>query len=314
IDESFFELGGHSLLATRLISRVRATLDVELAIRSLFEAPTVEKLIEHINRGQPSRSPLEVLLPLRTGGQLAPLFCIHPGGGLSWSYAGFLRHLPTARPIYGLQARGVVQPELAPQSVEEMAADYLQQIRAVQPTGPYHLLGWSFGGLVAHAIATQLQASGQRVALLALLDSYPVHGSAKLQKEVDDAKLLADQLRALGYYHGDAPLSASSALSILRREGDILSNLEEQQVAAIIDVMRASSRLAHAFVPGRYDGDLTLFTATRGEDVPEPQAWIPYASGRIVVHEIDCEHAEMTRPIPLARIGSLLAALLDKMP
>src|SRR5262249_30176862 len=155
-----------------------------------------------------------------------PLFCVHPGGGLSWSYSALMRYLPAERPIYGLQARGIMQPQMAPASLEDMAADYLQAIRQVQPAGPYNLLGWSFGGLAAHAIATRLQEQGESVALLALLDSYPnkVNGHALNGGDLDDEKLLADQLKALGYYRGDAPLKVTSALRILREEGDILSN------------------------------------------------------------------------------------------
>jgi acyl carrier protein len=137
IDDNFFALGGHSLLATRLISRIRSTFDVKLAIRSLFEAPTVEALARQLDGDSAHGSPLDVLLPLRPAGNLPPLFCIHPGGGLSWTYSGLMRHVGANRPIHGLQARGILQPDLAPDTLEDMAADYLQQIRRVQPSGPY---------------------------------------------------------------------------------------------------------------------------------------------------------------------------------
>jgi amino acid adenylation domain-containing protein len=314
IDDNFFALGGHSLLATRLISRIRSTLGTEIAIRSLFEAPTVEVLTQRLNANRPDASPLEVLLPLRPSGSLPPLFCMHPGGGLSWSYSGLMRHLPGERPIYGLQARGIMQPHMAPHTLEEMAADYLTFVRKVQPTGPYHLLGWSFGGLVAHAMATRLQHEGETVALLAVLDGYPIEAPALPQEEpdFDGEQLLADQLRAMGYYRGDEPLQISSALELLRKEGDILSNLEEHQVAAIIQVMKRNARLARNFRPQLFTGDMLLIAATRGEVAPSTDRWTPYVGGKIAVHEVDCEHVHMLRPIPLAKIGDVLARELEK--
>jgi thioesterase domain-containing protein/acyl carrier protein len=313
IDDNFFALGGHSLLATRLISRIRSTLDVQLAIRSLFEAPTVEALIQRFNANGPDQSPLDVLLPLRASGGLTPLFCIHPGGGLSWSYSGLMRHLPADRPIYGLQARGITQPQMAPHALEEMAADYLTFIRNVQPTGPYNLLGWSFGGLVAHAVATLLEDQGETVGLLAVLDSYPIDGHSPPQTEPDsdDGKLLAGQLKALGYYRGDDPLDVSSALDILRKEGDMLSNLEEHQISAIIQVMKRNSRLAKNFHPRRFSGNMLLFAATRDEAAPRADRWASYVGGKITIHEVDCEHVHMMRPGPLAKIGAVLARELE---
>ena len=173
IDDNFFELGGHSLLATRLISRIRASLDVELSIRALFETPTVAGLAARSGAGNSKRSDLEMLLPIRKTGSSRPLFCVHPAVGLSWSYSRLIGHIPSDHPIYGLQASNLLQSNRLPANIERMAADYLDVIREVQPAGPYNLLGWSFGGLVAHAMATQLQAMDEEVSLLALLDSYP---------------------------------------------------------------------------------------------------------------------------------------------
>ena len=95
----------------------------------------------------------EVLLPLRPHGSLPFLFCIHPATGLSWCYAGLLQHLRGDYPIYRLQARGLKYPESLPLTMQKMVRDYVAEIRKIQPSGPYHLVGWSFGGVAAYAIA-----------------------------------------------------------------------------------------------------------------------------------------------------------------
>ena len=178
IDESFFELGGHSFLARPLIAAVNEALGAELSVQSLFRSPTVEQLVDEAGQetADSVRDSLQRLLPLRTTGTKAPLFTVHPATGISWGFATMLHGLDTQRPLIGLQMPGLApeDPEqITAHTLIELADDYIAQMRSVQPEGPYHLLGWSFGGILAHRLAARLQELGEDVAFLGILDAFP---------------------------------------------------------------------------------------------------------------------------------------------
>ncbi|MGW0534029.1 non-ribosomal peptide synthetase [Streptomyces sp. NPDC003032] len=300
VEDGFFDLGGHSLLATRLTARIEARLGVRVGIQTLFEAPTPAALASRMDTSSPvdtsSRADdgLAVLLPLRSEGSRPPLFCVHPAAGISWVYSGLLRHLPD-RPVYGLQAHGLSEPDAAPDSITTMAADYLARIRTVQPNGPYHLLGWSFGAGVAHAMAASLRDDGEEVALLAMLDGYPSVGTGA-SFTADDPQVQDALRKSLG--HADLTPEA-----FRKRIG---------APATLGDVFAHHLTLSCAGPPTYYAGRVLFFHATAGktDEAPTPDAWLPHVAD-LEPHAIDCRHGDMTAPGPIARIASVLDAHLD---
>jgi thioesterase domain-containing protein len=285
IDDDFFQLGGHSPLVPGLAGRVTAALGVELSIRTLFSAPTVAALAAVLDSSVGPDDPLETLLPLRRTGSEPPLFCLPPGLGIGWMYSGLLRHV-TDRPVYALQARALsAGGGRTPETMDAIVEDYLALIRSVQPDGPYHLLGWSFGGLVAHAIAERVP-----VASLTMLDTYPAAGQYHVAAEIDEETFRAELRDVAG---DDGPLAA----------------LDERQTDALYEVVRSHARIGASYPPGVVAGDLLLFRAgaAREAAVGDPTIWKSHVDGDVDVVDVDCLHHEMTRPGPIDEIGRVVA-------
>ena len=183
IHDNFFDLGGHSLAGASLISRLNRIFGLDLAVRVLFEAPTVAQLTGSIevqqrtvsqSKGKAPREKPSYLVELQSGrGKTRVFFFPGAGGGEPefFIYAKLARHVGMDYSFYGLQARGADGKSEPHRGVEEMVADYIQAIRTVQPLGPYFLVGECIGGIAAHEAARQLQAAGEKIALLALIDT-----------------------------------------------------------------------------------------------------------------------------------------------
>jgi amino acid adenylation domain-containing protein len=176
VRDNFFDLGGQSLMAVKISNDVERTFGLRLPLATLFECPTVEQFAKRLGDlgARSSRGTVPswtTLVPVRPRGSLPPLFCIAGAGGNPMNLRHLAAELGDEQPFYGLQYRGV-DGQLPPhRRIPDMAEEFLRDIRAVQPRGPYYLGGYSAGGLAAYEMAQMLQQAGEPVALVILFDT-----------------------------------------------------------------------------------------------------------------------------------------------
>jgi amino acid adenylation domain-containing protein len=314
VDDNFFDLGGHSLLIARVAEQVRREFGTDIGIRTVLRAPTAQALAKRLLELDEADD-LDVLLPVRAHGALPPLFCIHPGTGLSWPYSALIPQLDRDRPIYAFQAAGLRDGDRLPESIDEVLDDYLHRIRELQPHGPYHLLGWSLGGALAQALAARLQNQGEEVALLCSLDGYPMDAVAVSTEPWSRQRFLVDLIRTAGLEPpDDGALDGEDVMARLRAGGSPFGSLPLERLESMFRVFRNFAVIGDRFTPDRSTGDMLFFRATRTADElgVSPCSWEKYVEGTVEVHDIDCAHGSITQPDAMAVIGPVLRARLNE--
>jgi enterobactin synthetase component F len=291
--DDFFALGGHSLMVMRLVSRLRSDHGHHVPIELVFTHPTPRALAEAMMARGSAASAYRPILCLRDRGTLPPLFCIHPAAGLARVYGRMLGSMDAQIPVYGLQARGI-EDELPPHaSVADMARTYVDAVRRVQPAGPYYLMGWSFGGVVAQAMAGRLEAEGEEVRRLFLLDSYFSNVDADA---MDPRRAAASMMDGAGAVPQPGQESASEPL------------LDRISAAFI-----RSAVLLADHTPQKIRGSVVFFRAADNIDADLSSSLAAITSGDIEIENADASHYALFDPVSAASIGAALGRHLIRV-
>jgi phthiocerol/phenolphthiocerol synthesis type-I polyketide synthase E len=310
VNDNFFELGGHSLLAVSIITELEKSFGMRLPLATLIEAPTIREFLQLLERRK-SGAFSSYLVPLNTKGSKPPFFLLHSHGGNILEYHPLANLLKDDRPVYAIQCRGLDGSPVEEEDVEQMAAYYLNEIKAVQPKGPYFLGGYCFGGYLSVEIAHLLRAENEEVKLLVLINS-ATHlfntyepGTPRTSKIWcalrDRAALEWDELAG-------QPLrnKCQRLMMRLHRMRDLAQNkievlLDKMPVSSPMDVRKhslvyhlekiaaANDRAWLRYRPKPYDGEV-LFLRARKQPlglIPDPMlGWADLLTGEIHVHEV----------------------------
>ncbi|MEU0544990.1 non-ribosomal peptide synthase/polyketide synthase, partial [Nocardia sp. NPDC005978] len=314
VDDDFFTLGGTSVVAMRLTSQLRARTGTAVPYRLLFADSTPASLARYLAAPQSEMGiSLGVLSPLRSGGHKTPLFCVHPGGGLSWVYGALAGHLDPDRPIYALQDPYIVENGPRLESVDAYAERYVEEILRAFPDTTYHLLGWSLGGKIAHAMAARLQESGHSVGLLALVDA----GVAENLPEPPVPDSERDQVELAEFLRGWREFLALPDDQQIDDPHEVLPLIAERLSSEGILTAQQVERVTECFTtpvphtPPHYDGDAVLFVATRESYRDQiADTWDGHISGTIHEIPIDEWHTGMMNPRGAKEIGAIMNTLL----
>ncbi|MBU4213046.1 MAG: hypothetical protein KJ792_00140, partial [Actinobacteria bacterium] len=309
-DDDFLALQGDRSLVDAMLTRTRERLGVfaeGLSATDFLRRPTIRGLAELIGRNEQPVSSLVV--PLRTTGGATPLFLVHAGGGYVFFYRALAAELDGRRPVYAIRAEnprdGLGRPLVAAESIASIATRYIEQIREVQPHGPYLLGGACFGGLVAFDMARQLRAQGEEIAgPLFLFDSVLPNNPAISPDDLD-------RLRAAGFDPETLTPSLRQALTRKRAEirtmGPVAGATHLVRAAgrrAVRELRRGGSRLLTR-IPLRSVAAGAVSAPQVGSQTPEAQLLQEYAESLEVAIHLSLAYRPEPTEVPLVLVEAV---------
>ncbi|MGH7439635.1 MAG: amino acid adenylation domain-containing protein, partial [Polyangiaceae bacterium] len=317
VKDDFFELGGQSLQAVTVMSRIQEAFGVALPAQAFFEAPTIAQFARLLRKDR-AASVWTSLVPIQTEGAKSPFFLVHAIGGNVFNYRLLSKHLGASQPFYGLQAQGMDGREAPHDRVEKMAEDYLREVRQVQPHGPYYVGGSSSGGVVAYEMAQQLVATGERVALLVMLDTVR---AGPPPARIADALVASTQRRLTwrvdhhlgGLLHRSPRQALEYVANVLRWRragpaGQVAAALRADNPALAHVIERNRHALA-AYRPRPYPGRVAMLLCADEPDrafYDRRLAWSDLLSGGLNVRFTPGNHENM---LDEPQVGPVAAAL-----
>ena len=292
VHEDFFALGGNSLLAASLIARIESQIGIKLPVTSILEASTVAQLAGLVESGG-SHNPLIVI---REGGERTPIFLVHDADGETIIYRSLAHYLDPAQPVYGLKPLSTKNHPILHTRIDEMAAFHISTMRGVQARGPYLLGGLCAGGLIGFEMARQLQAVGEQVVMVALMDAADVDAREKALRGTKERFARLSSTLAQEKGRSFARRVAGSGRKVLKKARgfavyQIVSRLRRAREKTLMTLFSRylqlgirlpaflqgiSVRSAYEYAKGRYrpatpfEGELVLFRATNGTGNDEP--------------------------------------------
>uniref|UniRef100_UPI00286EADAB amino acid adenylation domain-containing protein n=1 Tax=Chamaesiphon sp. VAR_69_metabat_338 TaxID=2964704 RepID=UPI00286EADAB len=320
IKDNFFAIGGHSLMAVRLFAEIDKIWGQNLPLATLLQAQTIEDLAKVLGQKESSATWSSLVL-IQAGEAKPPLFCIHPIGGNVLEYYSLATYLDREQPIYGLQSQGLDALQQPFRRVEDMASHYISEIRTVQPHGPYFLLGYSFGGLVAYEMARQLEADGEQIQMLALLDCSVPNLPNRRPSLAQSWKIHLCNLWQLNFDERSNYIMGRISYRLTKdNERDFIAKSlykPEDLTPQLFNVLDANLQASEDYVARPYGGKLTLFRCQVQdlEHYLHPEfGWRDLVGDNLDIYQVPGSHFRMMKEPRVRGLAAEIRSCLQLLP